>query len=352
MIKDEKGSSLVVVLIAMLLVTVLGVSFAFSADTEVTLSARSVNSTQAYHVARSGAEMGLSKIKDNIENYDEGNVFNDLVPGDFAGNLNDTDEYDVSFDPAEDEENNEYKVEISSTGTVDNPSNVSETVILEIDVVGLLETNPDDWLAGESSHIIHQDATHHDFSGFNITMDCDKLNPPQPFFTQAGPYVELRAYSLKFTSEDDDGDVLDFIGNSTLKINARFIEFYGNISGDFNQPGQPDELYLKNTEGEIRDEFENDEYDYEFGETEYGGVEYGVVYFENDEPVINGKSTGGPPNGESTYGPDSGYYFFPSGIELHEEDFGEHLIEVDEDDIEKIKEMFEDGPEIGSKTWK
>lgn len=349
MFKDENGSSLVVVLIAMLLVTVLGVSFAFSADTEGTLSTRSVNKTQAYHLARSGVELGFSKIEDNIEDYDDKSDFSDLVPDDFKGELNDTDGYDVFFDLTEDEENNEYKIKINSTGTVNNPSSISETVILELDFLGFLIENPEDWLAASPAHVIKVEEDASDYSESQIIMDHSEVKggpPPNKGF-KAGAEggvedIEVKSNSLKFKG---GSEVLNLIGNTTLKIDARFIEFEGDIA-----MGQNSELYLKNTEGGVRDEFENDEDD--FGESKYGDVNYGIVYFENDEPVIRGFN-GGAPNGESTsYGPESGYYFFPSGLELHDEEFEDHLIEMKDGDEDKIEEMFPDGPAIDSKIWK
>jgi len=76
--KNEQGAALVTALLVMLVLTLLGTVIAFTAATEGRQSVRYSDKTQAYYLARSGAEAASEYI---IKYYDPENSLEDFVEG-------------------------------------------------------------------------------------------------------------------------------------------------------------------------------------------------------------------------------------------------------------------------------
>jgi hypothetical protein len=75
LVKSEHGAAMFVVLLVLLLLIILSSVFVFAMTTEGTQSARHDNKTQAYYIARTGAEAVAESIVENIrtiESYEDG----------------------------------------------------------------------------------------------------------------------------------------------------------------------------------------------------------------------------------------------------------------------------------------
>ncbi|OWZ84634.1 hypothetical protein [Natranaerobius trueperi] len=126
MLRDERGATMVVVLIAMVLVIVMGASFSLSANTETNLSSQNVNANQAFHTARNGVDLTAEYIIRNKTT--------DIDEEDLKDKLNNLFNSNNSSDPSSITDlsikSTNGKIEVTSTA---NYRDVKRTATLELE---------------------------------------------------------------------------------------------------------------------------------------------------------------------------------------------------------------------------
>ncbi len=82
--KDESGAALAIALIVLMLLVILGTVVAFAANTEGRQSIRYSNKNQAYHLARSGAEIASIYIIENFTPAGDGVIDLEVIKNDIT----------------------------------------------------------------------------------------------------------------------------------------------------------------------------------------------------------------------------------------------------------------------------
>ena len=348
LIKKETGAAIVTALIVLIVLSLLGTALFFSMMTEGRQSIRYGNRTQAYYLARTGAEIAYAAILHNL--YDNAGTLitiDNVVPDNFVGTLEGIGTYNVQNTFSEKSEENTYEVAINSTGIKDGTGGTSYTVqlILELNVIENI-VNPEEWFAGSSHNIQHNHASNNPFPNKRIIL---KSKDGIKALSVTGNPARLVAYSIHFVVDEEQDVVSALIisQNDTVILDAVFIQFDSGISvARAGQSSNHSRLRLDNSHEGIQGYFDDkDQFSvpiYDFT----NNVNYGVIYFDDDKP-IGGKD-------DLT----KGYYFFPHGCELHDlafngKDKGDvGLIRVREEDEDKVRSLMNyHGSGINSKTW-
>ncbi len=242
-IRDERGAAIFIVLIVMMILFVLSAVFVFAMTTEGLHSARYDNKTQAYYIARSGAEAVSEHI---IQNYDQNQgleaYLNSLDLPDLVfekGYIK-----NIEFEIAED------VIYIRSTGT---SSEIDETVVLQLNIDGrsisdyvifnMSKTGPlklesvsieDEAIVGSNSTVqgnpsmdppenYDEDA---DFSGSDLPDVDETLFPSdEPLDIPAGEVIDEDGYYKKI-----DKNVTFDTGNQEGELYVRVTEIV--LTGD------------------------------------------------------------------------------------------------------------------------
>lgn len=364
--KKNKGSALISVLIIIVVLTLLGtallnVSFADAKHADI-----QDDKTQAHYLGRSGLYVGAKILQDTLicnEFIDLQALVDDLnnqitlLPtGSYS--ITNVGTFALSF-----ENIGNGKMKIVSIGSTESISPSSDKVTLTIDILPPMSMllNPDEWING--INLIKAIGKDKNYLGSGVTLESKPIQSPQGtdqasifqasiiYFRDHGGY-SLRQVTnsvpVTFDAEIvffESGTMLNKTGDPIyLTISSDVLNYRANNSGILSQyaPAVGFEDYNRYLDFIMSYTVDrHSSYSAQF----LTGINYGVVYFGGDIVAdVGGNNT------IKKY--DKGWYYYKSGINLHQIQEGE-LISIPEDDaiINAIKNMFSFTADMNHALW-
>lgn len=225
-LKSKKGASLVIVLMIASVLFILGMVILDIGIAEARFSTRQLNKTQAYLSAKSGVEIALDKIKDELAagNYDNVKTLYDKINVPFSGSVNTgEDMFNVVFlddddDVDDDDLVSQNRIKILGEATVNN---VKGTTALTIQF-----TSPNrislDWL--NNGNIIEKG--YHERTTGPVIVDLVKIVGHSPK-KSSQMTTTWHAPSIHFV--DDEGGFALEITAKELILESNLVSFRNKV---------------------------------------------------------------------------------------------------------------------------
>lgn len=367
----KKGVALVTVIIIMGILVILGTALLSVGVSETKNASWEKSRVQAHYLGRSGVYVGLDLIKNKLNTK----IYSDL--GVLASELNtqvaslntsatafkigESGKFSLNFESTEPGE-----VKIKSTGITAGSPNSTElvTYIVKINTGVSMTLNPTEWVNG--INLIKGIASDTNYLGKGVMFEGKPVQSPQGSRSSS----IYQASILHFRNYTQAGQSLSFkqVTNSIpITFDAEVIYFESGVM--LNKTKDP--VALSMTDPVMSNRIGNIAYSGIVGFENYAryssfigtntsdlystyssqfdpAAKYGIVYFGGDvlrdddiAPVL-----------------DKGYYFFKSGVDLHNRTAGEtgsykNFIKLPDDDaaIKALNAMFRQSPSSSGYIW-
>lgn len=383
--RNEKGAALPTVIMVMLVLYLLGIALLSVSSADVNHATVQYNKSQAHYLARSGVYIGLEELANKLA----GDIYQDLdllvseLNSDMAA-LNPVSvpgrgTFSITYERYS---GSEIKIRSIGTGTGSPASSDLVTLRVRMGTPASIHNFPDAWYAG--INLVKGISTANTYLGSGVMLEGNPTSSPMGSGGNNSTYQASIFYfteNIKKNSPSDSYISLRQVTNSvSLTFDGEIIFFVGRV----NLNGQPynltpgptvkDQIYLSLSEEAAYDKVSNSGsilyvtdtavrsqliaeggtagvgfesktyYDY-FREGKPGdyhntynfeeNTRYGLVYFGKN--LYTSTNTAKLPSG-------SGYYFFPSGVNLKmpAANLIDKLIAIDPDDgiIKALEDKF------------
>lgn len=266
--RDQSGLALVTVLMVVVVLLLLGTALIQSNMLEVTQVQRQEQKTQSHYLARSGLEIGIQYLEQQlakVKTFNELNLVNSL-----EDDLSDIGAYKVGFEKID----SIQSVRLTSTGVANGKPQIEEKIVLTVrveDSVSVDYASTINWFRKDTGETENNQQLTHNFT--TSPLKCDNpviLEVDHKMMTDKTHLFEAPA--MQFYTTRSDG-LLEVSNKDSLTLVTDFVSFDTKIEGK-------GELILRTIGGK-----------------KYGVVYFGDIMYENEKSPIVTK----------------GYYLFEDG---------------------------------------